>query len=311
MPQTQTANILHMSPAPTPPSPPAVSPASSPEALVQAELAKIEKSPFGSLNVPGKTIETIDIQSWAQVALVLKRLEAKAEVRMTFMEAAPPADVAKISAEQKEIHKFLSNRHNLTITETASLLVERIAGSWLFEGLQPLAAENLARGWVQGRQFNPRKTECISVSHVYNPETLKAPNKIPDMVAKLTAAPTNPKVIFEVPIDKSDTAAVKIVGAALQNAVAGNSISAACEVWVGDGAVSKPADMQAFNYDDFIKHYDIAKTPSAPIPPGPGGNGTPSTTKKPWKIFAPIRVVGRGLRWLDSKNDAFNAWLKK
>ena len=82
------------SPLPTQPRPAA-------QSRVEAELKKLEQFKFGTLNVPGKTIETVEIKSWAQVALVLKRLEARAEVRLRFPEAQPPDDVDKISREQK------------------------------------------------------------------------------------------------------------------------------------------------------------------------------------------------------------------
>lgn len=282
---------------------------STKEAVVMDELKKLEKVKFGTLNVPGKTIETVEIQSWAQVALVLKRLEARAEVRLRFPEAAPPADVAKISQEQKDIHEFLSTRHNFTITQTANLLVDKISKSWLFEGLDTHSAETFAEGWVRGRQFNPRKTDCLSVSHVYTPETLQDSTKTADMIAKLTATPTSPKVIFEVPIDKND-AAIKAVGRALNSAVASHKISASCEVWVGDEKTSNPDDMLAFKFDDFIDHYLHGK-PAVTIPPVGGdtapaaGGNTPTLASSAWSAITtvgwwawqPVRWTGIFLKW--------------
>lgn len=301
---SQVAIDVHLvnSPLPTQPRPAA-------QSRVEAELKKLEQFKFGTLNVPGKTIETVEIKSWAQVALVLKRLEARAEVRLRFPEAQPPDDVDKISREQKEIHDFLSNRHNLTINQTANLLVEKISKSWLFEGLDDRTAEQLAEGWVQRRQFNPRKTDCLSVSHVYTPETLQDPTKTADMIAKLTATPTSPKVIFEVPIDKND-AAIKAVGTALQSAVASHKISASCEVWVGDEKTSKPADMLAFKFDNFIDHYLHGK-PAVTIPPVGGdtapaaGGNTPTLASSAWSAirtvgwwaWQPVRWTGIFLKW--------------
>ena len=301
---SQVATDVHIvnSPLPTQPCPAA-------QSRVEAELKKLEQFRFGTLNVPGKTIETVEIQSWAQVALVLKRLEAGAEVRLRFPEAASPADVAKISQEQKDIHDFLSTRHNFTITQTANLLVDKISKSWLFEGLDTHIAETFAEGWVRGRQFNPRKTDCLSVSHVYSQETLQDRTKTADMIAKLTATPTSPKVIFEVPIDKND-AAIKAVGTDLQSAVASNKISASCEVWVGDEKTSNPDDMLAFKFDDFIDHYLHGK-PAVTIPPVGGdtapaaGGNTPTLASSAWSAITtvgwwawqPVRWTGIFLKW--------------
>lgn len=339
---SQTAGPLVLNthtppPAPVPNPTPGPAPA-TPEDRVKEELKKLINpalgqsdfggSSFGTFNCPGRQVAELEVTSWPQVALVLERLQKGAEIRLTFPEVTPPANVSEISQEQKEIHSFLATRHNYSVKETANLLVDKIAKSRLFKDCPPASAEKLARGWVDGRLLNPLNTDCVSVSHVYNPETLKGThtsNNIADMVAKLTAAPTHPRVIFEVPIDKSDTNAVKAVATDLRNAISGNTISAAYEVWVGNGKSSPATDILAFTYDNFIAHYVDGK-PAVTIPyiaggtppagggtsPAPGGTNpaaggtTPAAGSRAWSAvttlawyaWQPVRWIGSCFRWM-------------
>lgn len=298
-----TAAIIDLAPRGTQAAPPA---SSAQEDLVKNQLRNLSQQKIAYLPAPGRQIEVFAIDSWAQVALVLKRLDAKAEVRLTFPEPSAGPNFDRISQEQIAIHDFLSKRHNLSVQCTAALLVDKIAKSWLFGDLATDQAEKLADSWVKNQQLNPLKQDCISVSHVYTEAALTDPQAKSDLLAKLSAAPTEPKVIFEVPIDPSpaNAAALKTIAEQFKKDVASAPITADCQVWVGDPKTTTPSKCLAFKPADFVDHYVDGK-PAVTIPPV-GAPPDPTAEKGWWRgtknflwhLSLPVR-----------KMDAFFAWI--
>lgn len=243
---------------------------------VQKELRDIASTRPQYLAVPGRTVELYEVHSWAQVPIILKRLEAKAEVRLSFPEV--PANNADVSKEQNEIRMFLSQRHNKPIQDMVKDLQTNIENSWLFASLTPAEKTSVAQGWVAKQGFNPHKNGLLAVTHVYTADHLTDPAIKPELLAKLAAAPTTSKVIFEVPFDPKDAAKqteIRNAAVALETELGGagsrGSITADCQVWVGNfiPAPSKRAatpNFDVFNTTNFFKRHidgeDAIKAPA-------------------------------------------------
>lgn len=285
-----------------------VPPAAPPNAPIKdAAFQDVETKLQGLLNrtkqfisTPTGSAELLEVDSFAQVPMVLKLLEQGQQVRLRF--PAPEvslsdADREAIKDEQKKIHEFLSQRHNQPISASTADLTSLIKDSFLFRALDEAGKDSLVNWLTTTQGPNQTKTDTIVVSHIYTPQALQSPEKKADILAKLATSSSDsspaPRVIFEVPIPPENTAGVRQVAEALKamldeaqsRAPQGFAIQAPFSVWVGEaqilsGPSTVPSQQQVFPVADFFKRY-IDDPASSPPSASPGASHSPSSDTPP------------------------------
>lgn len=267
---------------------------------VETKLQSLLNRTKQFISTPTGSAELLEVDSFAQVPMVLKLLEQGQQVRLRF--PAPEASLSDadreaIKDEQKKIHEFLSQRHNQPISASTADLTSLIKDSFLFRALDEAGKDSLVNWLTTTQGPNQTKTDTIVVSHIYTPQALQSPEKKADILAKLATSSSDsspaPRVIFEVPIPPENTAGVRQVAEALKamldeaqsRAPQGFAIQAPFSVWVGEaqilsGPSTVPSQQQVFPVADFFKRY-IDDPASSPPSASPGASHSPSSDTPP------------------------------
>jgi hypothetical protein len=131
----------------------------------------------GTSPSPVGEMVAVEVCSWLQIPALLQEIsENPTCIRLTF----PPCSDSALTAEQLEIHSFLSTQHGLSLDEVRSQLVAKIEKSVFFRNSEiPRKEEVFPTGedWIEAFLFKPSTrgaTLSVSEARIVDPEDIDA-----------------------------------------------------------------------------------------------------------------------------------------